>query len=631
MGDKKLPLKLRTHLYERVLLLSEFILQLKEFEPVTNDLINGKINIKVKYGEVHALIVEKDIDKDNIVQAISGSIPQNKGKVIFKNKLLQKSLSQVKNIAVLPKEPFLIDNFTVAENLTMDNYPVKLFYINWAFVYKKASELFRELNFDVDYSSKVIDLKPKNRKIVSIAKVFLQNPELIIMHEPTEGLKSESAHNLYNIIQKFKEKNGSILYITKQWEEVLKIADTISVLVDNNIMGPFSALDVRKDPKVLLNSLGNYKIEKRSYNESDEVLDAVFKAAKYLTSEYELKDVLLLLAKEATKTMHADGCIFNLIDESTNTIIDTLEYKNMEQLQVNIKKEVILQLIKDKDIYYTNKRNKEFLSLFDNINKVRTVICVPVLIRSQVAGLIQIIYQDYYVYSEDEFKYLSTFARQAALAIEDTRLMGRSALLQESHHRIKNNLQSIISLIDIQKEFLDKYSSMSLDNVLDSIISRVKSIAAVHDLLSKDKSGRSIINIKNLIKVIVDFINFNPKIIVKLDLDDTFIPYNKASSIALVVNELVINCLKHAFPDNNPGVINITCKRNDETVELLVSDNGIGIPKGFELDDLQSMGLSIVESIVVNELKGKIIFSNREGLAVNVFLPVNRLVIGLNQ
>lgn len=618
-----------------MLLLSENILQLKEFgtsAPAANDMVNGRINIEVKYGEVHALIIEKDIDQERIVQTISGNLGNKEGKIFFKDRLLKKdSLSKEKDIAILHKNPSLIDNFTVAENLIIDRYPTKYFYINWMKVFTRARELFNKLNFDIAYNSKVIDLRHELRKAVSIARVFLHNPELIIMLEPTDDLESESVHNLYDIIQKFKKNNGSVLYITKQWEEVLKIADRISVLVEGTTVGPFSAVNIKKDPKILLNSLGNYKIERRPYNESDEVLDAVFKAAKYLTSEYELKDVLLLLAKQASKTMHADGCVINLIDESTDTIIDTLEYKKMEELEADIKKEVILQLIKDKDIYYANKRNKEFISLFENINKVRTVICVPVLIRSQVAGLIQIIYRDYYVYSEDEFKYLSTFARQAALAIEDTRLMGRSALLQESHHRIKNNLQSIISLIDIQKELLDKFSEMSLDDVLDSIIARIKSIAAVHDLLSKDKSGRSIVNIKHLINVLVEFINFNPDIVVKLDLDDIFIPYNKASSIALVVNELVINCLKHAFPVDYQGKINITCKRNDDIVELIVRDNGIGIPEGFDLNDLQSLGLSIVESIINNEIKGKIDFADDDGFIVKVILPVKKLAIGLNQ
>jgi ribose transport system ATP-binding protein len=612
--------------------LSEFILQLKDFEPVNNETTNNRVNIAVKYGEVHAIIVEKDIEKEDIIQSVSGNMQNNQGRIIYKDRLLKRdSLTRVKDIAILSKTPLLIEHFTVAENLTMDNYPVRGLSIDWIQVLKNARQLLEDLKLDIDYSAQVMSLNPKKRKLVAIARAFLQKPDLIIMHEPTEGLESESVRNFYNIIQKFKDNNGSVLYITSQWEEVLKIADRISVLNDGTLKGPFLAEEVKKDPKILLNSLGNYRFEKSSQNESDEVLDAVFKAAKYLTSEYELKDVLLLLAKQATKTMHADGCIINLIDESTNTIIDTLEYKNQEELRAELKKDTILQLINDTDIYYANKRNKEFFSLFENINKVRTIICIPVLIRSQVAGLIQIFYQDYYVYSEDEFKYLSTFARQAALAIEDTRLMGRSALLQESHHRIKNNLQSIISLIDIQKELLDKLPDMSLDNVLDSIIARIKSIAAVHDLLSKDKSGRSIINIKNLINVIVEFVSFDPKIKVELKLDDIFIPYNKAASIALIINELVINCLKHAFPDGYDGQISISCKRDGEQVKLCVQDNGIGVPEEFSFDKVQNLGLSIVESIVINELKGNIEFLKKQGLTVRIVLPVEKLVIGLNQ
>jgi len=610
--------------------LSAYIIEFKKFKDST---ISNKdqLNLSIRYGEVHALIVEKDIEKEEFTRFISGNYQDGKGEILYKEKRLEKDIFEVNEIKTLYKYPTMINSFTVAENLCMEAYPHKRFSIDWIEVYKKSRKLLEDLHFDLDYNDMVYDISPEKKKLVAIARVFLQNPEIIIMHEPTVGLDSDSVHNLYQIIQQYKKKNSSILYITKQWEEVLKIADMVSVLVDGKIEGPFSATVVKKDPKVLLNTLGNYKYEKRTPNESDEVFDAVFKAAKYLTSEYELKDVLLLLAKQASKTMHADGCIINLIDESTATIIDTLEYKNMEGLVAEIKKEVILQLIKDKDIYYANKRNKEFSSLFEQISGVRTVICVPVLIRSQVAGLIQIIYRDYYVYSEDEFKYLTTFARQAALAIEDTRLMGRSALLQESHHRIKNNLQSIISLIDIQKDVLDKYPDMSLENILDSITVRIKSIAAVHDLLSRDKSGRSIINIKNLISVLVEFIDFTGRVKVEYDLDDIFIPYNKASSIALVVNELIINCLKHAFPEDYSGKIYISCRRFDDMVVLVVSDNGVGVPQGINFSELQNMGLSIVESIINNELKGKMEFIEQDGLTVRIKLPVKRLVIGLNQ
>ncbi|NLU41503.1 MAG: GAF domain-containing protein [Firmicutes bacterium] len=590
------------------------------------------INIGLKLGEVHALIGEKDSENENFVRALSGELSDIRGRAVLKGKRLP-SFTHLKQegVVILRRDPVLFDSFSVAENLLFDRYPRRglLKAIDWSEVNARARRLLRDLGLDIDPAAAVADLPAKKRKSVAIAKAFVSEPEVIIMQEPAEGLEAGDAQRLHEVIQRFKERNGSIIYITKKWEEVLKIADRISVLNDGTVLGPIPSAEVIRDPVVLLNMLGNYKYGKNTGEFSDDsggILDAVFKAAQYLTSEYELKDVLLLLAKQAVKSMRADGCIINLIDENTDTIIDTLEFKLQDNIEARLKTEWILHIgLERKDIYYVNKKNPEFVSLFESVKKVKTLICVPLLIRSQVTGVIQILYKDYYVYSEEELMYLSTFARQAAIAIENTRLMGRSALLQESHHRIKNNLQSIISLIAIQRELMAKNKDVSVSDMLDSIVCRIKSIAAVHDLLSKDKSGRSIINIRHLINTIVEFMSFDDSIRVILDADDIFIPYNKASSIALVINELVTNCVKHAFPQGRGGIINISCKRQADQTLLVIQDNGVGLPADFDRNSIQSLGLSIVESIVVNEIKGTIEFVRQDGLQVRIHLPVERL------
>src|SRR5699024_6811604 len=118
---------------------------------------------------------------------------------------------------------------------------------------------------------------------------------------------------------------GTILYITKQWEEALKIADTISILSNGKIADQMSVQAAKIDPKRMLNKLNenDYKHNAGDVRDNtNNLVDAVLKAAEFLTSEYELQDVLLLLAKEATKFMDADGCSIKLIDENTWSIID---------------------------------------------------------------------------------------------------------------------------------------------------------------------------------------------------------------------------------------------------------------------------------------------------------------------
>ncbi|MFD1780077.1 histidine kinase dimerization/phosphoacceptor domain -containing protein [Fredinandcohnia salidurans] len=615
--------------------MNEFMLECTNITFTSPDGDINNLNFNLKYSEIHAFIIKNSSEQKVFIQALKDLFenPSSIGEVKFKNKVL-KNRKHVKNrIEILQQKPLLINNFSIAENLNLLSIPTRRFspFVDWKKVNKNAEKVLTQLDFQFDYKRKVKNLTDEERRIVYIARGFMQSPEVIILQEPMEGLSDINASKLYNIMKQFKDTGGSILYITKQWEDALKLADRITIISNGNLTAEMTADEAKADPQKLLKKIENY-----NFNDNDEykdeetqtVLDAVFKAAEFLTSEYELKDVLLLLAKEVTRVMNADSSSIKLIDEFTWSIIDDFEYKNKQTVSAQLTNEAILRIAKGNDIYYANKNDTVFPSLFVKVENVKTIICIPVLIRSQVTGIIQVSYENLYAHSKEETKFLSALARHAAIAIEDTRLMGRSALLQESHHRIKNNLQSIVGLISLQKMFVQNNPEQSVDEILDSIILRIKSIASVHNLLSKDKLGRSIINVKLIIESIISIINNNPKVTIELDLDDIFIPYNKATSIALVINELVINCFKHAFADNDIGNIVIKCKRLENTIYLSVEDNGRGFPENFDISKSSSLGLSIIQGIITSEFQGQMDFDSKEGnTLVEIKLPTERIFL----
>jgi two-component sensor histidine kinase/ABC-type multidrug transport system ATPase subunit len=615
------------------IILSQFIFEVKNLTHSSPDGYLDNVNLNLGYKEIHALIINNSLEQNVFLQSIKNVLDfqDTHGEFKFKDKIFKKNKHSKNKISILYQKPLLISNFSIAENLNFSNIPTRgiLPLIDWNTLKNRSINLLEKLDFPFHYNTKVRDLSEENKKIVYIAKVFMQNSEVIIMHEPMEGLSPKNVSKLYNIIKKYKDDGGSIIYISKQWEDTLKIADRISILSKGKIIDEMSIEEAKSDPRRLLREFGNYNFkasDKYRDDDTQSVLDAVFKAAEFLTSEYELKDVLLLLAKEVTKVLNADGCSIKLIDEYTSSIIDDYEFRNKE-LQAQLTREAILRIAKENNIFYANANDIEFNSMFEKINNVKTMICIPVLIRKQVTGIIQISYEKFYVYSKEEHKYLSALARQAAIAIEDTRLMGRSALLQESHHRIKNNLQSIVGLIELQKAFLKNNPDVSIDDLLDGIINRIKSIASVHNLLSKDKLARSIINVKKIIEAIINIINDDTNIVIHLDLDDIFIPYNKATSIALIINELVINCVKHAFLGMDSGTINIYLKRTDDHIFLSVSDNGCGLPENFDTNKMDSLGISILHGIVASDFQGEMKFIVKEGTTVEIILPTQKIFL----
>lgn len=601
------------------------------------------INFELSKGEIHVLVGENDSGQKSFISVLAGSTEVKEGDIYYKGKQLAPGEIKVNvnsGIAFLFQNNTLLRYLSVAENLQMAKYPKRKVtsLINWKRVNKEAGQLLKKLNIDIDPKEKVSKLTEEQVQLIEIAKVFMFDPEMVILHEPTENLSTQKVTKLFQILRDYRINGGSVIYVTKNWEEAIKIADNISVLSKGKIVGQFTATEVISNPRKLLKLLDSYSYKENDVDadknvinyESKEVLDSVFRAAELLTSEYELKDVLLFLAQSVTKAMNADGARIDLLDYSTHSIIDTYAYDSGKPLNVKVKKEFIVQFLENDSLFYSNQNDKEFESYFVDSGEANTIICIPLNIRSRVAGVIQILYKSVYVHSKEEAGYLVAFARQAALSIEDTRLIGRSALLQESHHRIKNNLQAISSFITLQKRYLDEEHKDEVDDILDNIISRIKSIAAVHDLLSKDQLGRSIINIKDLIQEVINFISLESDVQIDIDFEDMFIPYSKATSIALLTNELVCNCNKYAFkgPMKETKQIHITGYRDDKNVYITIKDNGIGFPEGFSIKSIKSLGLTIVTSITKNEFGGTIDFTNNIGAQVDIVMDAGRIFIG---
>lgn len=617
--------------------MSQPVLETRDLSGITSEGHKIKnINLELQSKETLVLIGENDSYQKAFISTISGTANNIKGDLLLNGNSIINTLkgNNLSEILFLFQTPCLIDKFTVAENLSYFNIPEKknVPLINWKRINSKAKKIISELGLNFEYNTRVFNLSDEKKRFVEIARVLLNNPKVAIMYEPSESLSSKGISKFHKALDFYKEQGGSIIYITTKWEEALKIADKISVLKSDSVTKFLTAQEVKKNPKKLLNMLNNYSSNNSEEDgENTEFIEAIFEASKFLTSEHELKDVLLLLAKHITKIMNADSCIIDLIDKKTQSVIDEFEYKKNMNIKSELKKETILEIIKENEIYYSNKHNKDFLTLFENYENVKTLICIPVLIRSEIAGVIQIFYNNYYVHSEEETRYLSTFAQQAAIAIEETRLVGSSALLQESHHRIKNNLQAIISFIILQKKFIDLNEKEKINQILDDIIARIKSIAAIHDLLARKKDYNSILNINYLIEKVINYLNIDSRINFNLNLEDILIPYNKATSIAIVINEIVSNSLKHAFNEKSTGTIEIKCIRKNKYIYITIADNGIGIEEDFEIKNNKSLGLSIVKMIVEHEFKGDIDFVSDNGTRVKIKIPTKMIYTNKNK
>ena len=226
-------------------------------------------------------------------------------------------------------------------------------------------------------------------------------------------------------------------------------------------------------------------------------------------------------------------------------------------------------------------------------------------------------------YNEDIIEYLKPFLNTCANIIEAYRidqrrklaekqievsLKEKETLLKEIHHRVKNNMQIVSSLLDYQTQYIkDK-------NVIDIFTesqNRIASMSLVHEKLYQSKDLAKIefneyINdlAANLFQ---SYVANSGKITLNMNIENIQMDIDFAIPCGLIINELVTNSLKYAFPEDRKGEIRIVLRKTDkEMFELVIGDNGIGLPKDLDFRKTGSLGLHLVTILAENQLHGEI-------------------------
>jgi len=178
-------------------------------------------------------------------------------------------------------------------------------------------------------------------------------------------------------------------------------------------------------------------------------------------------------------------------------------------------------------------------------------------------------------------------------------LKEKEVLLQEIHHRVKNNMQIISSLLSLQANHTESEETIE---ILKESRGRVKSMAMIHEkLYHSNNIGKVNMSkyLNNLVRDIIRSYSGDSNIITAdVEVDDIQLNIDTAIPMGLLVNELVSNSAKHAFPDKK-GNITLKLKSIDSGYFLCVSDNGIGLPKDFNIEESSSLGLKLVKSLSI--------------------------------
>ncbi|MGE5704722.1 MAG: histidine kinase N-terminal domain-containing protein, partial [Clostridia bacterium] len=204
---------------------------------------------------------------------------------------------------------------------------------------------------------------------------------------------------------------------------------------------------------------------------------------------------------------------------------------------------------------------------------------------------------------------------------KDKQLMIKSAVIKEIHHRVKNNLQTIASLLRLQ---MRRSPRTEVEKVFRESINRITSISIVHELLAQE--GIDSIDCREVLETIArGIVSTSDKsgqtINVSVTGDSLFLQTDKATSLSLIVNELIQNCVNHAFVDRTQGEIEVALHRRNQFVHVVVTDNGVGFDYANR-SRKGHLGLEIAETLDREKLEGVVEFSNSgSGTQVTIMFP----------
>ncbi|WP_026065895.1 sensor histidine kinase [Actinoalloteichus spitiensis] len=203
----------------------------------------------------------------------------------------------------------------------------------------------------------------------------------------------------------------------------------------------------------------------------------------------------------------------------------------------------------------------------------------------------------------------------------DRALMSKDATIREIHHRVKNNLQTVAALLRLQSR---RMSTPEARQALQESMRRVTSIALVHETLSMSVDERVDLDdvIDRVIPMMSDVAAAESRVAVRRDGRFGVVPAELATPLVMVLTELVQNAIEHAFSRGQRGDVSLSASRSAKWLDVLVNDNGKGLPAGFSLERADGLGLQIVRTLVDSELQGSLSLRRGEPVGTQAVLRV---------
>jgi len=370
---------------------------------------------------------------------------------------------------------------------------------------------------------------------------------------------------------------------------------------------------------------------KISYDEkTSSSLQILLKNISSVNRAVELNTVLRESVEVVQNVMNAEASSLMLLDENTDELIISMPTgpvrKEVKGKRIKKDEGIAGWVVKKGKPFYSNDVTESDLFAGDIAEDFTSenIICVPLRdSHKKVIGVLQAINRRDSDFTDQDIPVFEALADHVALAIERTKelqeaqnkIEERDLMLTEVHHRLKNNLSTITALIELE---LPDIEDQTAKETLQKTMARIKSMTEVHDFLYNNKPGNEIrlkLYVERLSDKIANILSHaSQDVKIKVKADDVSLDTDRAMSCGLLLNELLVNCYKHAFSNEieNPRIIIELREINNETIEFKVSDNGTGIGEDFSITESGSIGGWLID-VLIRRLEANIDIQRGDG------------------
>lgn len=363
----------------------------------------------------------------------------------------------------------------------------------------------------------------------------------------------------------------------------------------------------------------NYKIYRRMEQRASQLF-TLSEISRTITSDMYLEEILQLIVAMTAESMNFKICSVMLLDESgEELVIKATQSKSRaytKKPNVKLTESVAGRaVIERRPISIRDVRKTPGYQYPDIARKegLCSLIALPLSVKSEIIGVLNCYTGAPHEFSEEEVSLLTALANQAAISIQNAKLMVQAAVLQEMHHRVKNSLQTIASLLRLQVR-VGKFDDPRV--ALNQSINRIQSIAAVHEMLSKESLDN--VNVMRLADNIVSatasgLLPDARQVRTSVRGEDFQLPSGQATYVALILNELIQNAVEHGLKGNVGSELSVELTQDEDNFSLHVLNDGEPLPQDFNIHRDRNLGLRIVESLVRDNLMGEFSLSSADG------------------